>query len=158
MVTPVSMGGGLDTQIADLSAKVASVDAMAFETAGDQQGYGTTQQIVLDNLVSAYQKGDQSAFNYWSNICSSIYQALPFSERAKWDNAGYNPAASPPTPPAPFFGNTGILGYWAETATAAATGVKSALVGETPSSPDKPTVPWFWIVAILAIVLFVFVL
>jgi len=154
-----TVDSGVSANIAKLTAKVASVDARAFELAGDQVGYGTTQQIVLDDLSVAMQTNNFAAYDYWNNVCSAIYQQLPVSDKAKWDNSGFTqaPASSSNMP---LFGNTGILGYWSEQAASAGSWIKTAVVGDQPSAPETDTSNSWMIlivVAVIAIIIWRFV-
>lgn len=148
-----TVDSGVSTNIAKLTAKVASVDALAFERAGDAAGYGTTQQIVLDDLSVAMQTNNFAAYDYWNNVCSSVYQFLSESDKAKWDNSGFSqgPMSSSNMP---LFGNTGIAGYWSEQAANVGAWIKTAVVGDQPGAPEPSTTNWKMIglIAVLFII------
>lgn len=146
-----TVDSGVSTNIAKLTAKVASVDALAFERAGDAAGYGTTQQIVLDDLSVAMQTNNFAAYDYWNNVCSSIYQNLSQSDKAKWDNSGFSqgPMSSSNMP---LFGNTGIAGYWSEQAANVGTWIKTAVVGDQPGAPEAGTSNTMLIISLVVLI------
>jgi hypothetical protein len=131
----IDAASGLGDAVATLTAKIASVDADKWEAASDAAGYGTTQRSCLDQLSAAYASNDQQTYNYWAQVAASTYMHLDSQSKANYDSGTFT-QGNVTTTPAPTFGNAGILNYWADMATEAATGVKRAIVGD--DSPDKP--------------------
>lgn len=142
---------GIGDSVAKLTAKVSSVPAQVFEAAADSAGYGTTQQIVLDNLSVTMQNNDFAAYDYWSNICSSVYMYLSANYKAMWDNANFVQGAQTSGPDVPLFGNTGIVGYWSEQAARAGSWLSTAVAGDQPGKPEETGISWTTILIALAV-------
>jgi len=143
---------GIGDSIAKLTAKVSSVPSQVFENASEAAGYSMTQQGVLNALSVVMQSSDFAAYDYWSNICSSVYMYLSTNYKAMWDNANFVQGAVTSGPDIPLFGNTGILGYWSEKASKAGSWVSTAVVGDQPNKPDAPhSTNWTMILIALAI-------
>jgi hypothetical protein len=147
---------GIGDSVAKLTAKVSSIPSQVFEAAADSAGYGTTQQIVLNNLSVTMQTNDFAAYDYWSNICSSVYMYLSPNYKAMWDNANFTQGAVTSGPPVPLFGNTGITGYWSEQASKVGSWISTAVVGDEPNKPDAPGMNWQMILIAVAVLLIVF--